>query len=523
MKALAVLFAGQLTGYSHEPLAGGPSAFERSVARVSDFPHVEKILVCAPQTGSGIVNSSSQYILKKKDGWTVEYFFSAIEEEADGFDHVYIAWADCPFLDVSFATKLFTLHGQYAAEYTFADGYPLGLAPEILARGIIPVLVKMSQGIQSTLTRGSVFETIKKEINSFDIETDIAPIDLRHLRLEFSCDTKRNTLLCGAFSDITADNYAELLAEKGEHLRTLPAFYSLQIAGKCPYECRFCPYPAFCRSGQGISPGISALDRKDFMKYEDFSLVIDKIASFSEDAVVSLSLWGEPSYHPNIVEFIEKILSFPGLSVLIETTGIGWTDSVLSEIAECLQHSVPRKNTQLPLAWIVSLDAVGSVCYGNEHGIDDASRADSLFREALARVETLNSLFPASVYTQMLRLKTNEEELETFYRFWKQKTGNVIIQKHDHFCSSIKDLRVADLSPLTRHPCWHLKRDMCIMIDGTVPLCREDLYAVHSLGNAFSQDFTEIWDEGVQVYRQHLKCNYEGLCGACDEYYTYNF
>lgn len=523
MKALAVLFAGKLTGNSREPLAGGASAFERSVARVSEFPHIEKVLVCAAQKGSGCIENSHQYILRKKDEWTPESFFSVIEEESEGFDHIYLVWADCPFLDSSFAAKLYDLHVQYASEYTFADGYPLGLAPEILARGILPVLVKMTQGISTPLTRESVFETIKKEINSFDIETDIAPVDLRHLRLEFACDTKRNTLLCESFTDITIQNYANLIAERAEALRSLPAFYALQIAGRCPYECRFCPYPEFCLSGQGISPGISASNRRDFMKYEDFSLVIDKISRFSGDAVVSLSLWGEPSYHPDIVLFIKKILSYPSLSVLIETTGISWDPLILTEIAESLKEFEPRQNGQPPITWIVSLDAVGSTCYGNEHGIEEGPQADVLFREALATVEVLLSLFPKAVHPQMLRLKTNEEELESFYRFWKQKTGNVIIQKHDHFCSSITDLRVADLSPLIHHPCWHLKRDMCIMMDGTVPLCREDLYATHLLGNAFSQDFEKIWSESIEVYQQHVKCNYEGLCGACDEYYTYNF
>ena len=37
-----------------------------------------------------------------------------------------------------------------------------------------------------------------------------------------------------------------------------------------------------------------------------------------------------------------------------------------------------------------------------------------------------------------------------------------------------------------RNPCWHIKRDMCILLDGTVPACKEDLYAERSYGNALT-------------------------------------
>ena len=52
-----------------------------------------------------------------------------------------------------------------------------------------------------------------------------------------------------------------------------------------------------------------------------FSL-IEKIAEYSDDAVISLSVFGEPSMYQDCLSVIEKILSFPKLSVLIETCGL---------------------------------------------------------------------------------------------------------------------------------------------------------------------------------------------------------
>ncbi|MEJ5190251.1 MAG: SPASM domain-containing protein, partial [Breznakiellaceae bacterium] len=83
--------------------------------------------------------------------------------------------------------------------------------------------------------------------------------------------------------------------------------------------------------------------------------------------------------------------------------------------------------------------------------------------------------------------------------------------------------KVTDLSPLHRFPCWHLKRDLTVLLDGSVPLCREDLKREHVLGNLFHQPIEEIWERMGKVYLDHTQEKYPALCERCDEYYTYNF
>ena len=546
MKNLVVLFAGDSVSRALEPLAGGTSAVERALQWAGKVPDATRLIIAVPVEFEvpfrDIVDTVGLPIpveVISEVRWTVHSFFSRISTLSEGMDHVFLSMADYPFLDSEFTDELYRKHLKYAAEYSFADGYPVGLAPEILARGIMPILANLAKENQEGVARNSVFETVKKDINSFGIETDIAPVDLRQLRLVFACDTKRNAQLCSAFDGVTAANYGKLVEERSGELRTLPAFYAIQIAGKCPFECAYCPYPAFCRSGKGISPGVGATERDDFMTLPAFTRLVKKIADFSDDAVISLSLWGECAYHPEIAALVSAVLEYPGLSVLIETTGVGWKEADIGAIASAADAAPARKNGQKPVAWIISLDAAGTDCYAAAHGlkapaagsageaavlaVSGTEDADRCLRGALALTERLTGLFPGAVWPQMVRMTGNEVELETFYRFWKQKYGQVIIQKHDHFCRTIADLRVADLSPLVRNPCWHLKRDMTILIDGTVPLCREDLYATRPCGNAFRDELPDIWKKNGPGYEQHVKCIYEGMCGACDEYYTYNF
>jgi spiro-SPASM protein len=117
----------------------------------------------------------------------------------------------------------------------------------------------------------------------------------------------------------------------------------------------------------------------------------------------------------------------------------------------------------------------------------------------------------------------NEDDLEHFFRHWKETLGNVIIQKYDDFCGRLPERKVTDLSPVKRIPCWHIKRDVTVMLDGRVLLCREDTAAEHILGNIFQEKLEAIWGRGEDYYRRHLSSSYPNICTKCDEYYTFNF
>lgn len=536
--ALAVLFAGGISAHAFEPLAGGECAFVRALTAVFSFPAVKEAVVLLPP-GETPSAASVRDICGKMDAkplrffspadfgcesgsWSEALLCAALAELSGGAPHMYFLWADLPFVDCTFTAELFERHIRYAAEYTFADCYPYGLAPEIFAAGILPVLAKMAEGREKFPVRDSLFSVIQKDINSFDIETDVAGEDVRMLRVSLACDTLRNREICEGLSGIRASNFAQILAERQSVLRSRPAFFAFQVSGRCPFLCPHCPYPDFCASGAGRSPGIPAVSRQDFMRPEDFRLAAEKIAEWSEDAVISLSLWGECAFHPEIAELVRTALSFPFFSVLIETTGIGWQRAVLENIRAEVSRVQPSGRPAGTVNWIVSLDAVTAEMYGKMHGLSGPEAAER-FQEALVFVETASQLFPESVYPQFLRTKKNECELEDFFRFWKEKNGRQIILKYDSFCSTRPDERPADLSPLVRQPCWHLKRDISILPDGTVPFCREDVFASTVCGNIFTGNLPDIFGKNQSLYEAHIHHDYKGMCGNCDEYYTFNF
>jgi spiro-SPASM protein len=362
---------------------------------------------------------------------------------------------------------------------------------------------------------------LQKDINAFDIETEISPVDLRSYRLSLTADSKRNLLLLTRFASgmplsIPAGNptgipeLASLIGGRPELLRTLPAFYPIQAAASCPQACSLCPY-AGAGSVTSGAPGSGG----GFMEVPRFEELLDKIEAFSGDAVIDLSLWGELALHPQRLELIRRVLSRPGLSLVIETSGIGWKAAEAELLAEEARKAAPRKNRMAPLSWIISLDTAEGERYREIRGAG--------FAEAVDWAKRLLPLFPRDLYVQAVRVKGFEDDTEGFYRFWKEAGAACIIQKYDHFCGVLPDLRAADLSPIERQPCWHLMRDMPVLLDGSVPLCREEPAAGRLLGNAFTGSLEEIWSRGEGFYREQCAKTYGGICAGCDEYYTYNF
>ncbi|MCL1814600.1 MAG: spiro-SPASM protein [Treponema sp.] len=534
MRALTVLYGASLASQAFEPVFKDESAFNLALKRASAFPGSEKTVLLAGEGetlkfSTSVLAEQGISVIQKPD-WTVSELLKTLSEASAGFDFAYYAWADSPFLDAALAGKVAGRHTRYAAEYSYADGWPGGMGPELVTSASAGILYKIAGDAgRGPVKRDSLFTVLQKDINAFDIETEISLADLRHHRLNFNADSKRNLLLLERFAGAAgdagfADNVAQIIADHPGYLRTLPAFFPIQAAGPCPKNdlgsCGLCPYPLF---------GGTVTERKDFLSPGDFFILLDKIEQFAGDAVIDLSLWGEIALHPEKEDLILAVLERPALSLIIETSGCGWGNFDLEKTASIAAAAKPRKNGLPALSWIVSLNPAELPLGENTAG----------GTEGTAFVKKLVSLFPreegrdSRVYVEAIRTTGEEDAIEKFYRSWKtfgnRDPGNhdsgpsIIIQKHDSFCGFLPPKQAVDLSPVERRPCWHLMRDFPVFIDGSVFLCREELGKPPALGNAFQEDLESIWNRGEGTYLSHCKKEYADPCKVCDEYYTYNF
>ncbi|MDR2785357.1 MAG: spiro-SPASM protein [Treponema sp.] len=549
MNAFAVLYGGSLTKYAFERAFDGRCALDLALERAAAFPGVTKTALLAGPLFEGLADSAGwkrppAVELVPAASWNRKTLLEALAVRSGGFDLSYFAWADSPFLDPALAGAVAERHLKYAAEYSYADGWPYGFAPEILAPGVAGILAKILGDDDRAVERDALFSVIEKDINAFDIETEISAVDLRGHRLYFTADSKRNFLLVTRFAGAgfgAAGDAEKFIAEKPGLLRTLPAFYAIQVSGPCAQACGLCPYPKY-----GARGGLPVTERRDFLDPAVFGALLDRIAAFSGDAVIDLSLWGELALHPEKLDLVNMALDRPELSLVIETSALGWKRGELEALAARSAAAAAERPFKswtapgAPLSWVLSLDTPAPERYRELRGQG--------FEEASATAKSLLELFPRDTYPQALRTRGAEDDVEAFYRHWTGTPGarsvtppsgvspgraNVIIQKFDDFCGALPRLQASDLSPVERQSCWHLLRDMNILIDGKVPLCREDLGALSEqtppeassriLGNAFEEPLETIWERGMDRCLEQGAGHYAGICAECDEYYTFNF
>jgi len=489
--------------YSRELLPGDRTIYGMVNQFTASLPDVEKIIPIASdveQVRLFYGEDKSEEIVFLDEN-RQDLLLKIMAESSRGYDHCFYYFSDTPLLDMTLFNKMYSNHIQYYADYTFADGYPSGMAPEIICSRTLIELNRIISEKADAIDRDSLFSWIQEDINSFDIETEISPVDLRLRRICLAGDSKINFLQLKNFMNRGIIKAADFMEKKDlleQETRTLPNYYQIQINSSCPQSCSYCPYP-------GMNPDLLQDHRE--MPLENILKLAVEIENLTPEAKVSLSLWGEPSQHSLIYDVLGALLNQTNLNFVIETSGLGWKEIEKDEKKWIF--------TSERIEWIISLDAMDEVLYRNLRGEGQ--------QEVLSTIEKMLAMNPAHTWIQSVRMKENEEDLEKFYRFWKEKTENVIIQKYDYFSKRLPEKKITDLSPLKRFPCWHLKREMAIMADGTVLLCREDISMENKLGNCFDHSLETLWKKGETYFQDHINGDYRGICAGCDEYYSYNF
>ena len=503
---------------------------------------IESESIYAPQKvfdGKSAVDLSYEWAKKlEMDIFTVSEkrsVLSALEEMYDicvknSADYAVVSFNDVPFTNLAITKKLIENHIEYKAEYTFSDGYPYGFAPEIIDNGTLKILIGMlkNQGEKeednSPLARNFLYELIKKDINSFEVETVLAQSDWRLLRFSFCTEKKENFIACKelyekvvskAEGEMDADEIAEKASVLPSILKTVPGFYSLQI---CSYEEKSL-YSPYYNEYKAKFSDFPIKEKCSFMEFDAIKKLVQEIAEFSGNAVVSLSAFGEAFYHPQIIEIIEEIIKYEGLCVFIETDGLKINQETAEKIGQLYQKYPSKKNYFEKIMIAVKLDSFSKEVYKTIH----PESGENDFETAVGALNLLLKNVAGGIYPQFVRMQQNEDELEKFFRYWNENnSGKLIIQKYDDYAGLLPQYKVADLSPLERNVCWHIRRDMNILINGDVPMCHSCVFS-EIAGNVFADSLESVWKKFDDFVLQHINGNYCKKCRDCDEYYTFNF
>ena len=224
---------------------------------------------------------------------------------------------------------------------------------------------------------------------------------------------------------------------------------------------------------------------------------------------IGLSLWGEPALHPDIAGLVSAALARPRPRPGHRDLGGG--------LAAGRSQADPTASRASP-----DLDRVpGRV---PPRAVYSQLRGRGLRRGPRDGGQPARSSFPATTWVQAVRMKENEEDLESFYKSWKSRTGKVIIQKYDSFCGTAARPQggrplPCDALPLLAPPArlpHPARRDRAPVQGGN-----RRGSACWATPSPRTSPRSGSAERGAA--RSHLARHYPGLCARCDEYYTYNF
>ncbi len=484
-----------LTEYASLNLGEGKSAREYCVEQLQKLQSPTLLIADAALPK---LTLPAQWQVAQQEQWSLIAFLDWLHKSASADEQIIYLHLDAPFVDPQLIKKMLEIHRHYVAEFTFADGYPQGLTVEIINSAIIAPLKHLCRREEQLESSTMLFDIIQRDINAFDVETELSPVDLRDLRLALRCNSRHSYLICKELVARQAwgsEAIIDTLTNQPQLLRQLPAFISLEVVRQTSQEPSYLPYQILKQSRTNMPSEMSAQNFKKFLA---------QLATFAPQATLHISLWGEVALHSDPLALINMVRQH-SFTCMVESSGVGWRAPELAALKESNLDDV---------IWIVALDSNDPTLYRQLRGEG--------YEEAQRFAHSMVERYPQRTYIQMVRMQQSEAQLEPFYNYWKEKTENIIIMKYDHYCGLLPDLRVTDIAPVKRRPCWHIKRDLSIMVDGSVPMCREDLQLKRPMGNIHHDSLEIIWERGMQIYQQHIDGKYPTMCAGCDEYYTYN-
>ncbi len=466
----------------------------------SNKSSLELIYDCSKKSGfdryillqNGLIDESpsgiKNIILKS---FTPYDIISAIIDEAKNSDTIVIVNGGNPFCDCDFIENMIKHHEKNLADYTFSTGYPEGLIPTIVRREALVEMAKVVEN-DTNITTDYLYSAISKDINSFDIETFMCEYDLRISRVKFGENDRGEKIFTKSIYDNFKDNFsyekiAKYIYENPDKLYSIPYMLGVELNNRSEINSIY---------------NINGFDTNDIeLDFELFKKAALSLKEINPIYNLLLTGFGESFKYSKILELLEFV-STNNINTIVETYGVDIDAALIEKLS-----SINKDN----IIFVIKIDAYEKETY------DKINRGGD-FDKAISTYKTLKDR-GFKVYRSIVRMNENEDDIEKYVR--AKDVENLIIKKYSTYCGMLVDKKVVDLAPLDRIPCFHLRREIFINSDGTVPFCQYAFDRV--IGNIKDNSISEIIEKLKGLYKDNALKQYTDFCENCDDYYIFNF
>lgn len=261
----------------------------------------------------------------------------------------------------------------------------------------------------------------------------------------------------------------------------------IEITNSCNFSCPFCPS--------------SSLNQSEFMKLDDFKVVIDKIKKYTK--TVYFHVKGEPLLHPYLKEMIDVCFN-NNIDVCLTTNGV-----LINKYEDVILKYSNIKKINISLQSLIN--------YKNQSDID----------------QYLNNLL-----LFLLKKKEKNPKLGINLRIWNDKINNnklnLSVENYlrDNNILSIPNVRVSyadefEWPNMNNEPIYQKGKclggitHLGVLVNGDIILCCLDHLGHTKLGNIFIENLEEVleskkyvdikkgWNNNISVDPLCQRCSYK--------------
>lgn len=254
----------------------------------------------------------------------------------------------------------------------------------------------------------------------------------------------------------------------------LPAIIEFNIWGACNRKCGFCP----------VGDSDFWVNRHEGIQISNYSFVLESLASLGWSGIVLWSAFSEPFLHRNVEELVSLTKAIlPESRLHINTNG----------------DIIRRRHELITSVLDKGVDRIYISVYD---GVEDSTFFSDLG----------------------ISLGLTDEQWHLRRRFFNGRDYGMTISNRAGLIDS-NEFRSRDDEPIISEnlplnaPCFYPSYQVVVDYDGSVLLCAHDWRKEFIAGNAFIQDFWEIWTSPeLMSVRDALRVGNrsESPCSTCD-------
>ncbi len=247
------------------------------------------------------------------------------------------------------------------------------------------------------------------------------------------------------FLNLNIENHEAFVNEIEKNSNfAFPFLVEIELTNRCNLKCDYCPQTILKRPA------------KDIVK-ENFEKIVDEFCDLTP--VFVLSGYGEPTLHPQLIDFIKYAKKKNVTRVCLETNGTQLDKDFLNQLIDAKLDIL-----------LLNLDAYDKF---SDNKTENFS-SEKLIQDFLKIKADKGLEFPY-LALQTVNKKSDQKSVNYYYKRWEYIADAISIQTFNDYCHTFDQNELINMAPSTEsNICKKTMQSLVFLSDGKPTLCKQN-------------------------------------------------